>query len=155
MKTFDFFIRAAIVVSFTGLLVMGLMNVLTRFVVVTFNTAWTEELARYFSIYVIFLGAALATKNDAHPYLGVFISRKDGSVFWARFVDWTRHGLVLLEIAILIFIFVAGIEITYSVRIQSAPASQISMSWAYLAIPLGALIMLIYYIHNRIREKSK
>jgi len=149
------FTRWTVSAAFVGLLFFSLMNVVNRFIVFRFNTAWTEELARYFSVYVIFLGAALATRNKAHPYIGIMLSAMRKSSFWSKLTPWVEAGIVILEIIVLIFVLIKGVEIAYLVYGQTAPASQISMTWPYLAIPIGTVMMLFYYKDYFIRGKKQ
>jgi TRAP-type C4-dicarboxylate transport system permease small subunit len=154
MKIFDSAMRWTILVAFTGLLLFSLMNVVNRFIVFRFNTGWTEELARYFSVYVVFFGAALTTKNKAHPYIGIVLTAMRRSHFWLKLAPFLEWGILLLETAVLIFIIVKGVEVVSIVHMQTAPASQISMAWPYSAIPIGAASMLWFH-KDRLFRRDK
>jgi TRAP-type C4-dicarboxylate transport system permease small subunit len=145
MRGFDRLVRICIVIAFSALLFMGLMNILARFIVFEFNTAWTEEFARYFSIYVIFIGVAVATRDKLHPYIGVVLATMKRTSWGRRIIPWVERGSLALEFIILAFIFIQGLELAIAVRHQTAPASQVSMTWPYLGIPVGIAFMIIYH----------
>jgi TRAP-type C4-dicarboxylate transport system permease small subunit len=152
MKRLDRFVRVLIVIAFCGLLFMGLMNILTRFIVFEFNTAWTEEIARYFSIYAIFIGAAVASRDMLHPHLGLLMGTIKRTSLGGRIFPWLERGNLVLEAIILVFVFVQGIELAIAVRGQTAPASQISMAWPYLGIPVGICFMMVYHCRHIVRK---
>ncbi len=112
-------------------------QVFSRFVL-NFSLSWSEEVARYFSIYAVFFGAAIALRYQnliAVEVLHEFIPIK------------LAKGLKLVVYIICIFFFTLlyfkGIEMLGQVHLQKSPALQIPMSIPYAAIPIGAVLLIL------------
>jgi TRAP-type transport system small permease protein len=101
--------------------------------------SWTEEIARYLMIWICFLGSAMALKYGEH--ISVSFIRE-------RFAPSIRQAVgFCIEITVLAFFVLAtweGIVITIQVSEQQAPATWISMAWAYSCIPVGCFIMMFH-----------
>ncbi len=57
--------------------------------------------------------------------------------------------------ALLGVIFWGGVDLVIITRHQLSPAMRISMSWPYMAVPVGSLIMLLHeftFIYMRLKE---
>lgn len=120
------------------------MQVVGRYV---FNSTpeWTEELARYLFIWLIFWGASYAAQQGSHIRIESFNN------FWPKFM---RKGVAiageLLWIAFNLIILYVSAKYTYGVFAsqQISVAVKINMGWAYLGIPLGYALMTIRIIIN-------
>ncbi|MCE5265556.1 MAG: TRAP transporter small permease [Deltaproteobacteria bacterium] len=101
--------------------------------------SWTEEIARYLMIWICFLGSAMALKYGEHISV---------SFIQERFAPRIRQVIgFCIGIAVLAFFILAtweGIVITIQVSEQQAPATWISMAWAYSCIPVGCFIMMFH-----------
>lgn len=122
------------------LTILVVLQVTTRFVI-NVPLAWTEEIAKYLMIYIVFFGSGLAMRNNQHIAIDFMVEILKGK------------SKVLLEKVILwicgifsVFLIYFGSQLTFRVIEQSTPTLQYSMAWAYAAIPLGALLMLLNII---------
>ncbi|PFG03351.1 TRAP transporter small permease [Bacillus sp. es.034] len=128
------------VLIFIGLLT-GVMaaviitQVFSRFVLST-SLSWSEELARYLSIYAVFLGAAVALRKQ-----GLISVEVLHEFIPAELTKWLKIIVNIICIIFSIILIVEGIEMMDRVQIQSSPAMQIPMSIPYASIPIGSLLM--------------
>ena len=101
--------------------------------------SWTEEIARYLMIWICFLGSAMALKYGEHISV---------SFIQERFAPRIRQAVgFCIGMTVLAFFVLAtweGIVITIQVSEQQAPATWISMAWAYSCIPVGFFIMMFH-----------
>ena len=108
---------------------------------------WSEEIARYLMIWITFLGSAMAVKYSEH--IGV-------TFILERFPLRVRNGIgVTLNIAVVVFFAMTawqGAALTLRVVPQQAPATWISMAWAYSSIPVGCGFMLVHALVNLFRK---
>lgn len=100
--------------------------------------SWSEELARYLMILTILLGASLALRTQSLIGLEIIAEKVSPK---------NRRILKLAVYTICMFFFVAllifGINTVTAVQHQLSPALQISMSIPYMAIPLGAVALIL------------
>jgi TRAP-type transport system small permease protein len=101
--------------------------------------SWTEEIARYLMIWICFLGSAMALKYGEHISV---------SFIQERFAPRIRQtvGFCIGTTALAFFVLATweGIVITIQVSEQQAPATWISMAWAYSCIPVGFFMMMFH-----------
>ena len=99
---------------------------------------WGEELARYLMIYMAFIGAAVAMRCNLHPRLTVFAS------MLPRGVQQVLEIIINLLLAVtLVILFWHGLDVAREEGIMRTPALRIHYFWVFLAIPIGAALMLI------------
>ncbi|MGC2434623.1 MAG: TRAP transporter small permease [Desulfobaccales bacterium] len=107
---------------------------------------FTEELSRYLMVWVVFLGSALAIRDNSHIRIGVFISRLPaGLKFLAE---------LLSDISILVFcavLIIEGVRILPAQFQENTTTLGITMFWFYLPIPLGCFLM-AFFVLLRIRQ---
>ena len=120
--------------------------------------SWTEEMARYIHIFQVWIGASYAVKLRQHIRVEAFITRFHGS--FRKFLEILA---ILVWFAMALFLAIFGTELVLSSieHGQLAPAMQIPIWIAYLAIPLGGAgmaIRLLFQIRDVLRgdyEKPK
>lgn len=108
---------------------------------------WSEELSRYLMIWMGFLGASLALRNGAH--VGVDMVRRALPRSIRRLVILTGSATCL---GFFVVVAYQGIHLVGMVWPQPSLVLPVSMSWPYLAIPLGAILMIIQLVPITIRE---
>ncbi|MBN1827838.1 MAG: TRAP transporter small permease [Deltaproteobacteria bacterium] len=144
------------VISVTGMglmLALIFMQVINRYVL-GFVFSWTEELARFLFVWVVFIGGALIMGEDGHMAVKLL----------PEILKKTKAGLILdivISIAsaafVLIMIFY-GTRMSKMMMFQTAPGLGIPMGIVYAIIPVSGLLMLFYLIQNvfvAIRKRSK
>lgn len=105
--------------------------------------SWTEEMARYIHIFQVWIGASYAVKIRQHIRVEAFITR-----FHGTFRQVLETISIVIWFLMALFLAVFGTELVMSSieHGQLAPAMQIPVWYAYLAIPLGGLGMAIRLI---------
>lgn len=101
--------------------------------------SWTEEIARYLMIWICFLGSAMALKYGEHISVSFVRER-----FAPRIRQTVGFCVGMTVLAFFVLATWEGIVITIQVSEQQAPATWISMAWAYSCIPVGFFIMMFH-----------
>lgn len=106
----------------------------------------TEELARYLMVWLVFLGGTLAVRDGAHIRINFVVKRfgRTGQII----TGLVAHILTLLFLVLLI---VEGIKILPQQFHQTTITFDALMFYFYLAIPVGAVLMILYMI-PRVRD---
>jgi TRAP-type C4-dicarboxylate transport system permease small subunit len=117
--------------------VCGAVQVIARFV---FNhpADWTEVLTRVSLIWMVYLGTALALRQGALVSVDLFYRLCKGRAKRAAELAITACTLSML----FVMIYYGGL-VAWKIRFQEIAGLEISMSWAYLAIPTGALFSVL------------
>ncbi|AXF55295.1 TRAP transporter small permease [Salicibibacter kimchii] len=128
-----------------SLLVMTIvifLQVMTRFVFtavdIYISIPWAEELARYLMIWIVFIGGALATRHAkliAVDALVFAVPKVPG-----KLIKIFAHILSLLFYVCLLIIGIQWANIGLTVR---APVMGFSMIYVYLAMAVGAGLMIL------------
>ena len=124
--------------------VLGLWQVVARFVLSQPST-WTEEALRRLLIWCVMLGVVAAFRHGALVSVDLMLRLSRGAFhrFVCHVITWTS----LAFLAVLVWF---GSNLAYRVRFQTfAAMDDISMAWAYAALPVGAaLAMLAVVAHH-------
>jgi TRAP-type C4-dicarboxylate transport system permease small subunit len=100
--------------------------------------SWSEELARFLQVWIALLASALCVQQGMHlgvDYLLYAVSPRSRAL-----LEVLVHVLVS---GFLLLLLVQGIRILEVAAVQSSPAMGINMWYAYLAVPVGAALMLL------------
>lgn len=114
--------------------------------------SWTEEAARYIHIFQVWIGAGYAVKLREHIKVSAFIDLFHGMT--RKVLDMVAL-IVWFLMVLLVAIFGTELVMTTLQYGQVAPATQIPFWLPYLAIPLGALSMMIRLILQMIEIIKK
>ena len=120
-----------------GAVAAGFWQVIARFVL-SAPVDWSEVLTRALFIWAVLLGVALAFRHGA--MLGVELLRSVLRAGPRRALAWL---VALVCSGFLGFLAWIGGQMTWRVRFQTVPSLDISISWIYLAIPVGATLAAI------------
>ena len=126
--------------------VMVALQVILRYVF-NFSFVWSEELIRYLMIWMVMIGSALVQDKNEHVRIDFFPMLAGPRV---RRVMETLFRLCTL--AFLVILTIKGVKMVYFNRLFESSGLRISMLWASLAIPLGAILMGAYTLRDLIRE---
>jgi TRAP-type C4-dicarboxylate transport system permease small subunit len=110
----------------------GLFQVLARFLLNT-PSDWTEVVTRFALIWMVYLGISVALRQGA--MVSVDLLHRSLPKQWRRSLDVVIAACVLSLLGIMAY---WGAQIAWRIRFQSIAGLEVSMSWAYLAIPVGA-----------------
>lgn len=125
-----------------GMLVCTLWQVIVRFLLTSFglpiSAPWTEELSRYFMIWIIFMGGAIACRHAQLISLEIIVHRLPASLGKAM-----RYAALLLCVAFFSLMSYLGIEFLEFGSIETSPVMGIPKNWVYWAMPAGFALMII------------
>ena len=105
--------------------------------------AWSEEVARYLFVWLSFLGSAVGVRMNVH--LGIDLIDK---VLSPRNRQIMTAVVNLMMQIFLVVVIVWGIKILKVVQFQKSASLGIPMTYPYLAVPVGAGLMLFNSLRN-------
>ncbi|MDT8861008.1 TRAP transporter small permease [Alkalihalobacillus sp. MEB130] len=139
------------IASYTIAIMLGLMvifismQVYARFVSGQ-SLAWSEEASRFLMVWLILLGTGIASKRG--ELMAVEILPDSVSLKLQKLIKVVVHCISILFFSILVFY---GWELAKGVAIQTAPGIGISMFWAYVSVPVGAIFVILNTINSIIK----
>ena len=101
--------------------------------------SWGEEMARFLFIALSMLGASLAMKDRSHFAITILTAR-----FSACVRAWLDFVVALGATALLAVVIDKGWSLTLLNRNQISPALGVPMSIPYMAVPVGATLMVLF-----------
>jgi TRAP-type C4-dicarboxylate transport system permease small subunit len=131
---------------FTSTLMVALVLDVTWQVVTRFFTddpsSFTEELARFFLIWIAFLGAAHAYRKGAHLGLDYFVE-KFSRTAQHKIIYSVLGTVVIFSVCILV---IGGGSLAYLAwQLEQTSASLgLSICFVYLAIPISGVLFLLF-----------
>jgi TRAP-type C4-dicarboxylate transport system permease small subunit len=131
----------AILAIMTGIVVT---SVFFRYVL---NDAlpWSEEIAKFFMVWLTFLAAPVGLSRGAHVAIEALSARLSGRI------NQMLQAIIFILIIWLMVVFVdEGSFLTWNARIQRHSTVDLSISYVYVAMPIGcaaiALVALEYLL---------
>lgn len=131
----------AILAIMTGIVVA---SVFFRYVL---NDAlpWSEEIAKFFMVWLTFLAAPVGLSRGAHVAIEALSARLSGRI------NQMLQAIIFILIIWLMVVFVdEGSFLTWNARIQRHSTVDLSISYVYVAMPIGcaaiALVALEYLL---------
>lgn len=125
-----------------GMTLCTLWQVLVRFLFTGLGweiaAPWSEEVARYLMIWVIFLGAGVACRKAQLISLEVVVS-----MLPAPLGRSLRYGALLACLGFFALMIHLGLQFVEFGEIETSPVLSMPKTWVYLAMPLGFGVMLI------------
>lgn len=115
--------------------------------------AWPDEMSRYLQVWMVFVGAAIATDRLSHFHMDVISQFVPSSL--SRYIDL---GVLLAMLVFAASVAVFGTRIIEVVHRQFSPAMEVKMSYAYLAMPVGGVLMcwhLVVHLVNKLADTAK
>jgi len=139
-KSLENIFRAIVVVLLTFMVVIVFANVVSRYYL-QFSLAWSEEVARFMLVWLVFLGSFLAYIHDEHLGLDILVKK-----FPPLLRKITAVGANLL----VIFALYAVMEGGYLMMIANfdwlSPAAEIPQGYIYVVVPLSCGLMILQTI---------
>ncbi len=147
MRYWDRFIRIVDLAS--ALAVVAMVGIVTIQIFLRYIFArplfWADELAGWLFVWVIYLGASVLVRYDAHLTVEIITSRLS-----PRVNQWRRLFVNLLVLAFLILLFVQTIELLQKFGATPSPAMKAPMVFFFGCGMLFATIGVIEYIRQTI-----
>ena len=139
----------ALTAAFLALiLAMVFLQVVFRYLLQV-SVPFTEEAARYFGVWMVFMGAAVAVARDRHIRVTFLIERAPGRL---------RTVLLLIsDLLVLTFngiIVIGGLRLTYLNWNQSAITFPVTVSVLYIAVALSAVCSILFTL-RLVRRRSE
>lgn len=137
-KTLDRVTASAVALLVAAMVVVILASVFTRYLL-NDPIGWAEQVAKYLMIWAAFLGASLGIKEGSHIAVNILVDVLPG---WLQKVC----GVVglLMTAGFLLITAYQGVLFTMKVSSHTDPLVwEMSLAWAYAAIPAGAILMLL------------
>lgn len=129
------------------IIILVFLQVITRYIFKN-PLFWSEELARYFLIWLTMVGAVMAFKDEEHLKIEVFV----------RLLS-SKYQKLFYLFSDLIIIFVSSVLLFYGYSFAILNSSQytpsiswLSLFWICLAIPIGSGLILIYAIIDFLKK---
>jgi TRAP-type C4-dicarboxylate transport system permease small subunit len=109
-------------------------------------TTWAEELSRFMCVWTVFLGAASAWSRNTHIVINILPRRLRGlSKQMLTILNQTLSGIFIL------CVWVGTIIIMIAQHEAKTTALEISISWFYLGLFVGATGIGIFHAHQMIQ----
>jgi TRAP-type C4-dicarboxylate transport system permease small subunit len=128
---------------------LGLWQVASRFVFAQPST-WTEESMRRLLIWMVMLGAVAALRSGAMVSVDLMLRLSRGT--WQATVRLLITTVTLAFLATLVWY---GIDLSWRVRFQTFASMELSMAWAYAALPAGALLAMVAVLAHHLDPKNE
>jgi TRAP-type C4-dicarboxylate transport system permease small subunit len=138
-------IMALAVAALAVAALVGFYQVVTRFVFQQ-PSSWSEVLTRALIVWSVFLGLSAALRGGALLAVDLLYRTLQNTPYLAVL----RLFILALTLLFLVIVLVFGIDVTHRVRFQTLAGLEISISWAYAAIPTGALFGILAVIANHL-----
>ena len=113
------------------------------------SLSWSEELAKYAMLWLVFLGAPIALRLGVHPNIEIMISQFPKRV--AQAILTIMHLAVFIFCA---FLALKSHEFAWNGRTQVAIAGDVSMYWFFVSIPRVWGVWLLYLCSTFWRSAS-
>lgn len=133
-------IEIAIIIGAAFIVSIVTTEVILRYVF-KHSLIFTEELSRYLMVWIVFLGGALAVRDEAHIRINILVKRLNPTL--GKAARLLAHGLVLI---FLVIVAVEGIRILPEELRQMCITIDLSLFYFYLAIPVGSILMIVYLL---------
>ncbi|MDR3588370.1 MAG: TRAP transporter large permease subunit [Negativicutes bacterium] len=141
----------------TGLLIAAAFTMVTAvFLQVIFRyvlkmpLSWSEELARYAFMWTTFLGASVALRHNSLPNITLGLKLFPAVV--RPYLYLITHGLSLV---FCYQVIVQGTKLTLAALPDKSPGLDFTIAWAYAALPIGCLFMLIHILYLAAAESKE
>jgi len=135
-SAFEFVEEGLIGLVLITMLTTILAQVFARYVA-DYPLSWTEELARYLFVWLVFLGASQAMRRGEHIAVGLIIDALPSGA--RRVVSLVIQLMIAAFLAVMI---VQGFRVVTTVAPLPSIALKVSMAAVYLAVPVAGIAML-------------
>ena len=134
-RVYEAAVNSTAVILFAAMVTVTTLGVFYRYAL---NDAlpWAEEADRYLFIWLSFVGASITMRHKGH--IAVDLLLRYVSPAWRHRLVLTAHASVLVFLGLVCWASIPVIELTSETR---ATATNIPMSWVYIAAPVGCILI--------------
>ncbi|MPN28201.1 Sialic acid TRAP transporter permease protein SiaT [bioreactor metagenome] len=136
-----------ILIFFSAMTLLILCQIVFRYVF-SMPLAWTEELARYIFIWLIYIGASYAIVLNKHLKVEIILVLLNDKK--KRYLSLLSNFFFMIFSVIIVYYGVLMVYTMLFVRKQNSPVLKIPMGIIYSAVPFCAFLMLIRIIQHSI-----
>lgn len=134
-----------LIIFFTALVLDVVLGVFMRYALSS-PLGWTEELATFLMVWLVFLGSAYAYLSNSH--LGIDLLERQLDPGARRLMNGFTHLMVL---ACSLGIFIYGGGMLFLERWDSGqlmPTLGIKKAWFYLSVPVSGVLMCVFAVEK-------
>ena len=144
-RIYEGVVNTVAVTFFSAMITVTTLGVFFRYAL---NNAlpWAEEADRYLFIWLSFVGASITMRHKAHIAVDLLV--RYVSPAWQAVLALLAQGCVLIFLGVICWASVPVIELTSETR---ATATDIPISWVYLAAPTGCVLIGIETLRLMVR----
>lgn len=124
--------------------VLACYQIVMRYVVRQ-PTAWSEPVLQLAIVYMVYLGIAVSFRRGALVSIDLLQSLAKG-----RFAAALRWFILLCSLVLLAHMFWYGWTMAARAQVNIHPTLGISMMWAFVSIPVGAVFAMIALIAHHL-----
>ena len=130
------------VLSVAAVVILGIMQVLFRFVI-QISVPWTEEMMRALFIYIVFFGLILVEKDNGEVRTTMLIEKLQPRLYaaWEVIVS-------LLSILFNVLVIVGCFQAMKTTNTTLGSLPQVSMKMFYYPMIVGLPLMIIYQLYH-------
>lgn len=121
-------------------------QVVSRYVFST-GLAWSEEIVRYFMVWIVFLGATCATKDNSQ--ISVTALEEVLPEVPKKLLIYLQKIIILVYLGIMTWIGFITLKVA---KLQTSPNMEIPMNIIYIVIPISMIIMIIHLVSSMYKE---
>lgn len=141
--------------AYMSVLFIGMGGILAVSIVLRFffdqPVAWSNTVTRYAYIHIVLIGAAVSYMEGSHAQIEVFYERASDRM---KLVFDLIHYSVMLFLCLVLT--VVGIQHVINMwNVHSPILVHFPLGVVYLAVPLSAIIMMIFILKQLIRLKDR
>jgi len=133
------------------MMVLIVTNVITRFIF-NFTISWSEELARYLFVQLIFLGACFGINRGSQIRIDLVDHAVENKPKTAALLALIQHVLSLFAA---ICLMIGGVKLVKVGLTALCPAMQLPMYWWYISIPVGSCFCMLELVLKIIEAADK
>lgn len=143
-------VRGIISVLCLVVILVGVAQVFCRFILKS-ALPWSEELLRYAFVWITFLGAAIAAREGElarFELLDQVLQQREANRTWKLLYLGAKSLVLLTSVTFCVLVLWYGGELveTHLKTGQLTPAMELPMAVVSLAIPVGGLLMLGWFV---------
>ena len=129
---------------------LGMFQIITRFVLER-PAEWTEVMVRFSLIWMVFMGIPMAFRQGAMVSVDVLYRWSPKKI--QRVLDWVVFTAAMVLVLIIIY---WGWNYANRGKVQTVIGLEnVSMFWAYLALPVGGLFSIVGLVGNLLDPKRE
>lgn len=143
----DKILKYIIIILAGSSVIVGTIQIIGRFVI-NYSIPWSEEFIRYSFVWITFLGASLAVKENAHVNVIAFLNIMPRT---ARRLLKIISNILCIVFSIAIILHSISIIVMQFQTKQITSALQIPIAFIFFVFPISAVVMIIYFIENIVK----